>query len=50
MDYLFTRHIAVRVQADLVWNYLFSNLLQNGRWTTRFSVGPAFNFGKNIVQ
>jgi hypothetical protein len=50
VDYLFTRHIAVRVQADLVWNHLFSNLLQNGRWTTRFSVGPAFNFGKNIVK
>lgn len=50
VDYLLTRHIAVSVQADLVRNHLFGNLLQNGRWTTRFSVGPAFNFGKNIVQ
>lgn len=49
-DYLFTRHLGVRVQSDLVWNHLFNDLLQNGRWTVRFSVGPCFNFGKNIVR
>jgi hypothetical protein len=50
VDYLFTRHLGVRVQSDLVWDHLFGSFLQNGRWTVRFSVGPAFNFGKNIVK
>ena len=47
-DILPTRHFALRTQTDVVWDHLFSDLLRNGRWTVRFSVGPAFNFGKNI--
>jgi len=47
-DILATRHFALRTQTDIVWDHLFSDLLRNGRWTVRFSVGPAFNFGKNI--
>jgi hypothetical protein len=50
VDYLFSRHVALRVQADLVYDHLFSDLLKDGRWTTRFSVGPCFNFGKNIAK
>lgn len=49
VDFLFSRHVGLRVQGDLVWDHLFSDLLRNGRWTTRFSVGPCFNFGRNIV-
>lgn len=49
-DLLFSKHLALRVQGDLVHDHLFSDLLQNGRWTTKFSVGPAFNFGKNIAK
>jgi hypothetical protein len=49
-DLLFSKHVALRVQADLVYDHLFSDLLQNGRWTVRFGVGPCFNFGKNIVN
>jgi hypothetical protein len=30
--------------------HLFNDLLRNGRWTVRFSAGPAFNFGKNIKR
>ena len=48
VDFLLSKHFALRVQADLVYDHLFSDLLQNGRLTTRFSVGPCFNFGKNI--
>jgi hypothetical protein len=48
VDYIFSKHVSIRVQADLVYDHLFNNLLQNGEWTTRFSVGPCFNFGKNI--
>jgi hypothetical protein len=47
-DFLLSKHVAIRVQADLVYDHLFSDLLQDGRFTTRFSVGPCFNFGSNI--
>ena len=48
-DLLFSKHVALRVQADLVYDHLFNDLLANGRWTVRFGIGPCFNFGKNIV-
>jgi hypothetical protein len=47
-DWLFSKHVALRVQADLVYDHLFSDLLKDGRLTTRFSIGPSFNFGSNI--
>jgi hypothetical protein len=49
-DFAISRHVGLRVQADLVYDHLFSDLLQDGRFTTRFSVGPCFNFGKNIAK
>ena len=49
-DFLFSKHIGLRVQADLVYDHLFSDVLQDGRLTTRFSIGPCFNFGKNIKK
>jgi len=48
VDFLFSKHVALRVQGDLVYNHLFSDLLKDGRITTRFSIGPCFNFGSNI--
>jgi hypothetical protein len=45
-----SRHFAVRIQADWVYDHLFDDILKNGRGTVRFSVGPAFNFGKNIIE
>jgi hypothetical protein len=48
VDFLLTKHFAWRVQADLVYDHLFNDLLKDGRLTTRFSVGPCFNFGKNV--
>jgi len=47
-DFMFSKHVGVRVQTDLVYDHLFNDLLKDGRFTTRFSVGPCFNFGKNI--
>jgi hypothetical protein len=47
-DFLFSKHLGVRVQSDLVYDHLFNDLLKDGRFTVRFSVGPIFNFGKNI--
>lgn len=49
-DILLSRHFAIRTQADLVHDHLFNDLLRNGRWTVRFSIGPAFNFGRNIAK
>jgi len=50
IDLNFTKHLALRVQADFVYDHLFPDILENGRRTVRFSIGPAFNFGKNIVR
>ena len=47
-DILLSRHFGIRTQADLVYDHLFDDLLKDGRFTVRFSVGPCFNFGKNI--
>ena len=49
-DIHFNSHFAWRTQGDLVWDHLFKDTLRDGRWTTRFSVGPAFNFGRNIAE
>jgi hypothetical protein len=49
-DILCGKHFAWRTQADLVYDHLFNDLMTNGRFTTRFSTGPAFNFGPNIVK
>ncbi|MFZ0964892.1 MAG: hypothetical protein WAO35_28885 [Terriglobia bacterium] len=49
-DFNVTKHIGLRVQADLVYDHLFSDTLKDGRLTTRFSVGPTFNIGKNIAK
>jgi hypothetical protein len=50
VDFLFTNHLGLRVQADIVRDHLFDDLLMNSRWTSRFSIGPCFNFGKNIAK
>lgn len=49
-DILATKHFALRTQADFVWDHLFNDLLKDGRWTTRFSIGPCYNFGRNIAE
>lgn len=48
-DLNLTGNFAIRIQADYVWDHLFPDLLSDGRPTLRFSIGPAFNFGKNIA-
>ena len=49
-DFLFSKHLGLRVQADLVRDHLFNDILRESRGTVRFSVGPCFNFGRNIVE
>ena len=48
IDFIASRHFALRVQSDFVYDHLFNDVLKDGRYTVRFSVGPAFNFGKNV--
>lgn len=50
IDLNFSKHVAVRVQADFVRDHLFNDLLTDARNTVRFSIGPCFNFGKNIAE
>jgi hypothetical protein len=50
IDFKVWKGLALRAQADLVYDHLFSDLLKEGRYTVRFSIGPAFNFGRNIVH
>lgn len=45
-----SRHFSLVVQADLVHDHLFSDFLKDGRNTIRLSIGPGFQFGKNIVR
>jgi len=50
MDWNATKHFALRVQVDEVYNHLFNDLLKDSRWTTRVSIGPAFRFGGAIPE
>ncbi len=44
------RHMGARVQFDAGHNHPFTNILANGSWSYRFSVGPSFHFGKNVLR
>ncbi len=44
------KHVSLRIQFDLVRDHLFNDLLKDSRNTVRLSIGPAFNFGKNIKE
>lgn len=45
-----TQHFGLRMQLDAVYNHPFNDILANGRWTFRASIGPAFHFGRNISR
>ncbi len=44
------KHVSLRIQFDFVRDHLFNDLLKDARNTVRVSIGPAFNFGKNIRE
>jgi len=44
------KHFSVVVQADLVHDHLFPDLLREGRNTVRFSIGPGVQFGSNVTK
>ncbi len=43
-------HVGIRVAADFVHYDFFSNLLNGGRNSVRFTVGTKFGWGKNILH
>ena len=43
-----TKHIHLRFDAEYVHTFLFSDLLADPRNGFRLSVGPSFNFGRNV--
>ena len=45
-----THHVGLRMQADVVYWNLYNDLLASGTWTVRYSVGPTFSFGRNIIH
>ena len=50
LDFNVTKHVSLSTAADFVRYNMFSGLLNGGRNTLRFSVGPKFHFGENIVK
>jgi hypothetical protein len=50
MDFNLTKHFGVRTAADYVHYNMFSNVLGSSQNSVRFSVGPTFRFGGNIVK
>ncbi|MHB1745251.1 MAG: hypothetical protein ACYCPO_07220 [Acidobacteriaceae bacterium] len=44
-----TRHLGLMSQLDIVYNHPFNDILANGVWTERYSIGPLFHFGRNVV-
>ena len=44
------KHLGARVQFDAGWNHPFSDILDHGSWTYRYSVGPAFHFGRDLPK
>jgi hypothetical protein len=47
-DINLTKRFGIRVQADVVHDHLFSDLLKDARNTVRVSIGPAIQFGSNV--
>jgi len=45
-----TKHVHLRCDIEYVHVFLFSSLLENSRNSMRVSIGPTFNFGKNISK
>jgi hypothetical protein len=47
-DLSLSKHVGLRAQMDFVYNHPFNDILANGRWTFRYSIGPSFHFGRDV--
>ena len=50
VDLNLTKHFAIRIQADFVHDHLFSDMLKDSRNTVRIGIGPAIQFGGNVMK
>jgi hypothetical protein len=50
MDFNLSKHIGIRTAADYVHYNMFTNVLGNSQNSVRFSIGPTFRFGGNILK
>jgi len=50
VDYHLAKHFNVRADVEFVHVFLYSDLLRNSRNSLRVSIGPSFNFGKNVTR
>ena len=48
LEFNVSKHFALRFQADFAHDHFFNDLLKDGN-TIRFSMGPAFQWGKNMA-
>lgn len=49
-DFIASKHVRLRADVEYVHVFLFSGLLADSRNSVRLSIGPTFNFGKNIAR
>jgi len=50
LDLNVLKHMSIRMNTDIVHTKLYSGLLNFGENNVRFSIGPAFHFGKNVEK
>lgn len=48
-EYTVTPLVGIRAQMDIVHNHPFNDILANGFWTVRSSIGLNFHIGRNIL-
>ena len=48
-DFAINKHFGIRAQMDAVWNHPFNYVVADGGWSYRFSIGPSFHFGRNVL-
>ncbi|MDR3765332.1 MAG: outer membrane beta-barrel protein [Acidobacteriota bacterium] len=49
-EYAATKHVHIRTDIEFVHVFLYESLLANSRNSVRVSIGPTFNFGKNVSR
>lgn len=47
-DLHLTKHLSARMQMDAAWCHPVNDILANGGWIYRFSIGPSFHFGHDV--
>ncbi len=43
-----TRHMSARMAVDIAYSHPMNDILGNGGWIYRFTVGPSFHFGHSV--